>query len=73
MFDESVTYTSLPNDVKYSLRVSLLDGDTRWRTDRTFPFVLTTAPRNDDKTGGEPGMYFMLENSLITIIHWYRN
>ncbi|XP_052061510.1 phospholipid-transporting ATPase ABCA3-like [Mytilus californianus] len=56
VFDESVNYTSttLPQNVQYSLRVSLLDGDTRWRTDRTFPFVLTTAPRNNDATGGEP-------------------
>ena len=55
VFDESVTYTTMPNNVKYSLRVSLLDGDTNWRTDRTYPFTVSSNPRNNEATGGEPG------------------
>lgn len=55
VFDESATYTpSIPNNIKYSLRVSLPSGKTKWRTDRTYPFTTTSSPRNDDPTGGEP-------------------
>lgn len=54
VFDESATYAALPQDITYSLRVSLLSGETNWRTDRTYAFTVTSSPRNDDKTGGEP-------------------
>ena len=56
MFDESATYTTtLPQDITYSLRVSLLPDETSWRTDRTYAFTVKSSPRNNIKTGGDPG------------------
>lgn len=58
VFDDSQDYSvSLPNNIKYSLRVARLKATDSWRTNRVYPFFQRIGYRNDDQKGGTPNYY----------------
>ncbi|KAJ8311156.1 hypothetical protein KUTeg_011295 [Tegillarca granosa] len=58
VFDDSQDYSvSLPNNIKYSLRVARLKATDSWRTNRVYPFFQRIGYRNDDQKGGRPNYY----------------
>ena len=60
--------TTIPNQVKYTLRVSRLNPQDSWQTDNVYPFFRTPGARNDNDEGGTPSKLFSLMRKISKLI-----